>query len=856
MASWQARLAAFFVRHRIKPALGDMRDIARVRAVFETRLPVPRGARFTAATLGGIPGEWVEPADPIAAGAARHLTVLYLHGGGFIGCAPRTHRPLTAALALQGARLFVPDYRLAPEHPFPAAIDDVCAAWRALRDGAAADASLTVAGDSAGGTLALALMLVLRAAGERLPDAAALFSPGTDLTGSSPSLDANAARDAMFERAAVEQVVATYLNGADPRQPLASPLLADLHGLPPLLVHVGADELLRDDSVRLAEKARAAGVAVELKVWPVVPHVWQMLVHLPEARRSVAAAVRFLREASAADDGAAEDDGSEATGDATVGPPAAASTAQAGAAARPVTAAPTPAARAAPSSAAAGTAAETEHDVIIVGAGLSGIGAAAHLQDRCPRQRVAIFEARDAIGGTWDLFRYPGIRSDSDMYTLGYEFKPWADAKAIADGSTIRRYIVETAAERGIDRRIRFGHRVVAADWSSADARWTVEVEHDGRRERHSCRFLLFCSGYYRYDTAYRPSFAGEADFRGQIVHPQFWPADLDYAGRRIVVIGSGATAVTLVPELAKTAAHVTMLQRSPSYIVALPSKDRIAEALKRRLPAAWAYRLVRLKNVLVTMLFFNLARRWPEKMKARLIGEAARRLGAGHDVATHFTPRYDPWDQRLCVAADADLFRAIRQGRASVVTDAIERFTEHGIRLASGTEIDADLVVTATGLTLNLLGDATIRIDGERCDPSTAMTYKGMMFSDVPNLASTFGYTNASWTLKADLTARFVCRLLTHMERHGHAVAIAHRDPTVEARPFIDFSSGYVQRASQTLPKQGARRPWRLYQNYLLDLMTLRFGRIDDGTLTFGRATAPPPAPTASARRDTAAVE
>jgi len=837
MASWQARLAASFVRHRIKPALGDMRDIARVRKVFATRLPVPRGARFSAATLGGVAGEWVEPTDPIAAGAARRLTVLYLHGGGFIGCSPRTHRPLTAALALHGARLFVPDYRLAPEHPFPAALDDVCAAWRALRAGAAADTRLTVAGDSAGGNLALALMLVLREAGEPLPEAAALFSPGTDLTGSSPSLTENAGRDAMFERAAIEQVVARYLNGADPHQPLASPLLGDLRGLPPLFVHVGADELLRDDSVRLAERARGAGVLVELKVWPVVPHVWQMLVHVPEAQRSVAAAVRFLREASAADEAATEAAGSTAA----------------------LAAALMPAANAMPRRSAAfdGAVAETQHDVIIVGAGLSGVGAAAHLQDRCPRQRVAIFEARDAIGGTWDLFRYPGIRSDSDMYTLGYEFKPWADAKAIADGSTIRRYIVETAAERGIDRKIRFGHRVVGADWSSADARWTVEVEHGGRRERHTCRFLLFCSGYYRYDTAYRPSFEGEAGFRGRIVHPQFWPADLDHAGRRIVVIGSGATAVTLVPELAKTAAHVTMLQRSPSYIVALPSKDRIAEALKRRLPAAWAYQLVRLKNVLITMLFFNLARRWPEKMKARLIGEAARRLGPGHDVATHFTPRYDPWDQRLCVAADADLFRAIRQGRASVVTDTIDRFTEHGIRLASGREIEADLVVTATGLTLSMLGDATIRIDGERCDPATAMTYKGMMFSDVPNLASTFGYTNASWTLKADLTARFVCRLLTHMERHGHAVAVAHRDPTVEARPFIDFSSGYVQRALQTLPKQGARKPWRLYQNYLLDLMTLRFGRIDDGTLTFGRATGRSPAPAAAvARRDTADVD
>ena len=473
-------------------------------------------------------------------------------------------------------------------------------------------------------------------------------------------------------------------------------------------------------------------------------------------------------------------------------------------------------------------------DLVIVGAGLSGIGAAAHLQQRCPDKRYTILESRDAIGGTWDLFRYPGIRSDSDMYTLGYEFKPWVDEKSIADGATIRRYIVETAAERGIDRQIRFGHRVVAANWSTADARWTLEVEHAGVRTQQTCSFLLFCSGYYRYDSAYRPQFVGEALFRGRLFHPQFWPERLEHAGRRVVVIGSGATAVTIVPEMAKTAAHVTMLQRSPSYIVALPSKDPIAAWLRRWLSPAAAYRLVRIKNVLLTMFFFRLARKRPDTFKARVIGEVGRQLGPGHDVGTDFTPRYNPWDQRLCVAPDADLFRAIREGRASVVTDTIESFTERGIRLASGRELEADIVVTATGLQLNTLGDVAVTVDGERRMPADTMAYKGMMFSDVPNLISTFGYTNASWTLKADLTARFVCRLLRYMDRHGHAVAVAHRDPLVEALPFLDFSSGYVQRAVGALPKQGARKPWRLYQNYVLDLLQLRFGRIDDGTLTF----------------------
>jgi cation diffusion facilitator CzcD-associated flavoprotein CzcO/acetyl esterase/lipase len=804
MASWQARVAAFIVRRRVKPALGDMRDIGRVRKVFAAPLPVPRGVRYTDAVVGGVAGEWVEA---VAAAPNADLTVLYLHGGGFVGCSPRTHRPLTAALALHGARVFVPDYRLAPEHPFPAALDDVGSCWRALS--AAADAAgprgrLVVAGDSAGGNLALALMLAVRDAGERLPDAAALFSPGVDLTGGSASLRDNSGRDAMFDGAALANLIPVYLGGADPAQPLASPLLGDLAGLPPLLVHVGADEVLRDDSQRLADKARAAGVTVELEVWPTVPHVWQLLWRLPEAKRSVQAAFRFLRDA-------------------------------------------------APATARAETAVE-HRDVLIVGAGLSGIGAAAHLQDRCPAKSYAILEARDAIGGTWDLFRYPGIRSDSDMYTLGYEFKPWKEPKAIADGPSIRSYIVQTAAERGIDRHIRFGQRVVGVDWSSAEARWSVEVERGGKRQRYTCSFLLMCAGYYSYAGGYRPGFPGEASYRGVRVDPQFWPEHLDYAGKRVVVIGSGATAVTLVPEMAKAAAHVTMLQRSPTYMISLPSRDPVAGWLRGKVPAPFAYWLVRWKNVLLTMLFFNLARKWPDRTKARLVGFVRRHLGPEHDVETHFTPRYNPWTQRLCVVPDSDLFRAMRRGTASIVTDTIETFTERGIRLASGRELEADIVVTATGLKLNVLGDVAVSIDGEPCRAADTVAYKGMMFSGVPNLVSTFGYTNASWTLKADLTAGFACRLFAYMDRHGYDVAMPRHDPAVATLPFLDFSSGYVQRALDVLPKQGASKPWRLYQNYLLDLLTLRFGRIDDGTLEFRRrpavaATGPGPAPLAATR-------
>lgn len=486
-------------------------------------------------------------------------------------------------------------------------------------------------------------------------------------------------------------------------------------------------------------------------------------------------------------------------------------------------------------------------DLVIVGAGLSGIGAAAHLQRRCPRQRFAILEARQAIGGTWDLFRYPGVRSDSDMYTLGYEFKPWRGTRAIVDGATIRGYIAEAAAERGIDRHIRFGHRVVAADWSSSHSCWTLEVEVQQagavQRRRIGCRMLVCCSGYYSYAQGHRPAFPGEQAYGGIFVHPQFWPPQLDHAGKRVLVIGSGATAMTLVPEMARTAAHVTMLQRSPTYVVALPAHDPVAHAL-RWLPGRWAAPLVRAKNVLLAMAFHTLARRRPRQVKERLVALARRALGPAGDAAVHFTPSYKPWDQRVCVLPDGDLFRAIRKGRASVLTDEIETFTAGGVRLKSGQEIAADIVVTATGLQLNALGDIRISVDGAPVAAAQTMAYKGVMLSGVPNLVFVFGYTNASWTLKADLASRWLCRLLRHMERHGQAVAVAPRDPRVGAAPFMDLDSGYVQRAAQHLPVQGTAAPWRVHQNYLADLWTLRLGAIDDGTLLLrAAASAPPPA-------------
>jgi monooxygenase len=477
-----------------------------------------------------------------------------------------------------------------------------------------------------------------------------------------------------------------------------------------------------------------------------------------------------------------------------------------------------------------------EHfDVMIVGAGLSGIGAAYHLQANCPRKSYVILEGRDAIGGTWDLFRYPGIRSDSDMYTLGYSFRPWEGAKAIADGPSIRQYVRDTAREAGIDKNIRFHHQVKRAAWSTADSRWTVEAEAGGQTVRFTCNFLFMCSGYYDYAGGYTPDFPGSDSFAGKIVHPQKWPEDLDYKGKKVVVIGSGATAVTLVPEMAKDAAHVTMLQRSPTYVVSRPAEDAQANWLRKHLPAKLAYGLTRWRNVLFGMFFFNMARKKPEETKKRLIGMVKQELGPDYDVATHFTPRYNPWDQRLCLVPDADLFQSIKSGAASVVTDQIETFTPKGVKLKSGAALDADIIVTATGLKMQLLSGLQVSVDGVPMNLAKSMSYKGMMYSDVPNLASCFGYTNASWTLKCDLTCEYVCRLLNYMERKGYTQCMPSKQGTdVQELPWLDFSSGYVQRALDVLPKQGATKPWKLYQNYALDMVTLRFGAVNDGTMQF----------------------
>jgi monooxygenase len=479
----------------------------------------------------------------------------------------------------------------------------------------------------------------------------------------------------------------------------------------------------------------------------------------------------------------------------------------------------------------------THLDVLIVGAGLSGIGAGHYLQTECPWADYAIFEARDAIGGTWDLFRYPGIRSDSDMHTLGYSFRPWNGEKSIADGDSILQYIKETARESGVDGHIHFKHRIIAAEWSTPDSLWRVTVERMDTNEtiEVTASFFFSCSGYYRYDHGYLPDFEGMSDFAGTIVHPQAWPEGLDVAGKRIVVIGSGATAVTLVPALAQSASHVVMLQRSPTYIASLPERSPVAATLRKVLPAKQAGTAAKWFHASLTQAFYQLSRKYPKLVRRMLSKGLERQLPPDYDIATHFTPRYDPWDQRFCAVPNGDLFKTLSSGAASVITDNIERFTEQGILLTSGGELEADIIVTATGLELLFLGGIELRVDGETVDPSTRLTYKGMMIEGVPNLALAIGYTNASWTLKCDLTCDYVCRLLNHLRERGLTQCVAsNRDGSAASGPILALTSGYIQRSAHLLPQQGTEHPWKVHQSYFRDYRALKMSSIDDPIMEF----------------------
>ncbi len=480
---------------------------------------------------------------------------------------------------------------------------------------------------------------------------------------------------------------------------------------------------------------------------------------------------------------------------------------------------------------------KSHFDVLIVGAGLSGIGAAVHLQKRCPGKSYQILEMRDAMGGTWDLFRYPGIRSDSDMHTLGFNFKPWKAQKAIADGPAIREYIHETADEYGIHQNIRYGHKVLRSSWDSETARWTVEVKADGKTQKLTCNWLHMCAGYYRYDKGYTPEFEGRDDFKGDIIHPQLWPEDYNYSGKKVVVIGSGATAMTLVPAMTDKAEHVTMLQRSPTYVVSRPAVDKVANGMRKVLPSKLAYGLTRWRNVLMQLAVYRRTRTAPKKVKEKLLELVRKELGPDFDIETHFTPSYNPWDQRLCLVPDSDLFAALRDEKASVITDHIDHFTETGIKLKSGEEVEADLIITATGLELQFVGGSDVIVDGVKQTPRDLLNYRGAMVSNIPNMTNVFGYTNASWTLRADLISEYMCKIINHLDRENYVEARPVAEGVEPESDFLDFSSGYVQRAKERFPQQGKEAPWVITQNYARDIFLMRNGKLEDGALIFRRA-------------------
>ena len=476
------------------------------------------------------------------------------------------------------------------------------------------------------------------------------------------------------------------------------------------------------------------------------------------------------------------------------------------------------------------------YDVVIIGAGLSGICAAYRLQKKCPNKKFIILEARRAMGGTWDLFKYPGIRSDSDMYTLGFSFYPWKNPKAIADGPSILQYIKDTAREFKLENKIRYNHQLISAEWTDEEKNWSLHIQENTGVEhtRIKAKFIFSCCGYYNYKEGYTPAFKGVENFKGTIAHPQHWDTSLDYTNKRIIVIGSGATAVTLVPELAKKASKVIMLQRSPTYIFNLPSEDIIANFLKKVLPAKWAHNIARWKNILMGLAIYKACRKWPNTMKGFFKNKIKKELGEKYKDED-FNPKYNPWDQRLCLIPDNDLFNSLKKGTSEIVTDTINKFTEKGILLNSGKELDADIIITATGLKIQLIGGIQSKINGTEMNTGKLKAYKGVLFSDVPNMAVAIGYTNASWSLKCDLNCQYVTRLLNYMDENNYTVVRPRFDENeFDVEPLLDFDSGYIQRALDVLPKQGSKAPWKVYQDYIKDIRSLKYGRVDDGCLEY----------------------
>jgi len=774
MPSIQAYISNYFSKKLIKPKLADFTNLDKIREIFNNPLPYPNGCNFESFSIDNVSGEWITSHN------TSNGIMLYIHGGGFVGGSSKKYRPITTGFALQGWKVLAIDYRLAPEHPFPAALDDVSLVYKYIVENYS-DQRIVVAGDSAGGNLTLSLIHLMKAQSITLPDCCALISPSTDMAGNSESLIANADKDCLFDGRYLKNLSHYYVQDNDRNDPLLSPINADFKGFPPMIIHVGRDETLLDDSVRLFKKARAEDVNVSLQIYPKVPHVWQMIYQMPEAHQSIQILSNFLLHSKHL-----SEDNFEFV------------------------------------------------DFLIIGAGISGIGMAVNLQQHCYSQSMAILDARSNLGGTWDHFKYPGIRADSDRFLMGFPFKPFLSSMSRVSGPEILKYLDDTAKEFYIDQYIRLDHKVLKANWSTESKNWIVEIATPNGIKIISCRILLSCSGYYDYAKGHNPKFNQEKDFKGIIVHTHNWPENLDYNNKNVLVIGSGATAVTVAPALAKSAKKVFLVQRSPSYIVSVPEMDTQVTKLSKLLPLNLVYKIMRVKYLISIILFYKICRSFPEKIAHLISWGAATRSGSPEHLK-HFTPNYKPWDQRVCFVPDGDLFKHVYDESIEIHTDQIRTIKEDGVELESGKFLSVDIIVKATGLNLKSFGGVRFTIDQEPIDFTNKFLYKGCMLNDFPNVILVKGFGNIHWTLCSDLTAKFTNRMILYMLKNNlssfNVIAPINLTPTSKSL----LNSNYVIRGINHLPNQSTHWPWKIFEHsWIKHYIYMKFTRIKDKFIHF----------------------